>query len=243
MVLAKIPGVEIHNAKTKFLYFKGVRVYELPRISNYTYNITSSELILTEDRTVKCFYTARSIISKGIAQSTNESFIRSVLKMTKTDCLEAEFDYDWSVTPSPEFCDIVLKYNDTRVDFNFSAFKLVQKYRTLNTDPDIIPPDEFQYKTIEKAVAFCRLANFPIDDYPIHVSPFLGRRVMGLAHNDAIYLAEDAFKNGTKYIASTLIEEYLHLKHGFEDESRALQTYLFDTIADLIERHILKDVL
>jgi hypothetical protein len=37
-------------------------------------------------------------------------------------------------------------------------------------------------------------------------------------------------------VAGTLIEEYLHLKHGIVDETRQMQNFLIDTICSLGER-------
>jgi hypothetical protein len=36
-------------------------------------------------------------------------------------------------------------------------------------------------------------------------------------------------------VASTLIEEFLHLRHGWKDMSRELQTFLFDKLVSLGE--------
>jgi hypothetical protein len=40
---------------------------------------------------------------------------------------------------------------------------------------------------------------------------------------------------GTKTVAGTLIEEFIHLKHGLADESRDLQNFLLDRLVSLGE--------
>jgi hypothetical protein len=40
---------------------------------------------------------------------------------------------------------------------------------------------------------------------------------------------------GAKQAASTLIEEFLHLRHGWKDCTRELQTYLFERLVSLGE--------
>jgi hypothetical protein len=44
------------------------------------------------------------------------------------------------------------------------------------------------------------------------------------------------FHQGTKQVASALLEEHLHLAKGLPDESRAMQNFLFDLICSLGER-------
>jgi hypothetical protein len=60
--------------------------------------------------------------------------------------------------------------------------------------------------------------------------------MMGLAEDKTIYLSIDVFGMGTKYLASTLIEEYLHLHTGYGDMTRELQNHLFNDIVSLGER-------
>ena len=235
--------VELHPGRSKFLYYKGIRVYELPSPSIYTYNLTG-KIELTEDRTAKDFYNCKSTIGRSFAASTNPGIIREIIATEERQAFESDLDFNWDwIKPSDVFCEVVEYLNDKKIDFSHSAFKLVQKHRKLDTKPTIVEPDEHANKMIDKAVAFCNLLNFPVDEYPIKVSEFLGRRVHGQAADETIYISTEALKYGTKYVASTLIEEFLHLKHGFKDESRELQSYLFETIVDMGERHILKDVL
>ncbi|MDP9645853.1 hypothetical protein J2793_001286, partial [Paraburkholderia caledonica] len=40
---------------------------------------------------------------------------------------------------------------------------------------------------------------------------------------------------GTKQLASTLIEEYIHLRHGWKDMTRELQNFLFDKLVSVGE--------
>jgi hypothetical protein len=47
-------------------------------------------------------------------------------------------------------------------------------------------------------------------------------------HN-TIKITHLAFTMGTKQVVSTLLEEYIHLKHRYNDSSRAMQSFLFDS--------------
>jgi hypothetical protein len=41
---------------------------------------------------------------------------------------------------------------------------------------------------------------------------------------------------GTKTVAGTLIEEFIHLKHGLGDECRDMQNFLLDRLVSLGEQ-------
>ena len=56
------------------------------------------------------------------------------------------------------------------------------------------------------------------------------------ARDGQIWLSRRAFGNGTKYLASTLIEEHIHLAHGFGDCTRELQNLLFERLVHLGEQ-------
>ena len=63
----------------------------------------------------------------------------------------------------------------------------------------------------------------------------LGTDVLGLALDETIYLSHRAFTIGTKSVAGTIIEEFIHLKHGYHDCTRNMQNYLLDRMVSLGE--------
>jgi hypothetical protein len=77
---------------------------------------------------------------------------------------------------------------------------------------------------------------YDVDYYEIVVAESLGDNVLGLAENGRIYIACRVFEiGGAKQLASTLIEEFLHLRRGWKDCTRELQNYLFDKLVSLGE--------
>ena len=104
------------------------------------------------------------------------------------------------------------------------------------TEGDPYELNRVERMALEKAIKFCKALAFNVDDYPILVSEHLGDSVLGRAHNEKIYLSKRIFMMGTKQVAVTLIEEWLHLKHNLVDETYAMQNFLFDTIASLGEQ-------
>ncbi len=80
------------------------------------------------------------------------------------------------------------------------------------------------------------LAGFNANKHPRRFVKNLGMGTLALAQNGIVYVSEDAFLKGTKLLAHALIEETWHLEYGYEDETRAFQTFLSDNILTLIEK-------
>lgn len=79
---------------------------------------------------------------------------------------------------------------------------------------------------LKKAIEACNELQYAVN-YNIKVVEFDQQETMGCAHNNTIYIAGKTFDKGMKEVVLTLMEENEHLKTGYEDESRALQTHLF----------------
>ena len=63
----------------------------------------------------------------------------------------------------------------------------------------------------------------------------MGEGILGKAEQGKIYLSPQAFDQGTKILAGTLWEEYLHLTALFEDGTRNFQNYLINKCMSLAE--------
>jgi len=109
---------------------------------------------------------------------------------------------------------------------------------------NILPFDTIEEKMLVKARQFLSDMGYDPAKYPIKKA-HLGTEIHGLA--DGIYktilISPNAFSYGTKYICSTVFEEYLHLYYGFADCSRAMQNYLFERLATTMEKHYYKSPL
>ena len=91
-------------------------------------------------------------------------------------------------------------------------------------------------KRLQTAIKFCKTLGFHVDGYPIVVTEFLGDGVLGRAVAGTIYLSKRVFEQGTKMVAGTVLEEYLHLKFGVKDCTRQMQNMLVDAIISVGER-------
>lgn len=231
-----IDSIEVRDRPGADFYYRGVRVHRWAQEGLYTYNCRSTQQ-LTEDRTLKSDYSVRHDIALAFLSCTNARVLERVLTADKQS-LEGTLDFDgWSRTPSAEFLQTVGECVSMGVtDLNATAIKLWRKVTKKEIDPREVTLSAIQLQQLNRALDFCARIGFPIrGTYPIKIAESLGDGTLGLAYEGTIFIAERVFHQGTKQLASTLIEEYLHLRHKLEDESRELQTYLFDRVVSLGE--------
>lgn len=232
-----IGNIEVRRRPSAAYYYRGVRVMNQQRASKYTYNQTSP-LELTEDRTVKNPWSVQHQLAGSLLACEDEAFLYSVLT-SSTDTFEGSIDFDWSgVTPGQTFMKVMRDcVADRLTQVNLSALKKFNEFCKDLVQPREIALTRVQQASMEKALDFCARIGFQIRDaYPIKVVESLGEGCLGLAKDQTIYIAERVFHlGGAKQLASTLIEEYLHLRQGWHDLTRELQSFLFDKVVSLGE--------
>lgn len=233
--IAGVSGIEAHAGASNYVFYRGVRVGTLENPSVFTYNL-KSETSLTEDRTLRNIYDLYMKISQIIAGSPNADFVRRAITVGP-DHLESAM-HPYSNVPSPTFLSV---YADVRKDGGMLQLTPVANaiWRSIKGEsplPDPINLNPIQRQQLDRAIAFCLKAGWDVTAYPIVVIPHAPGNLLGLAENGKIILTLAAFDGGTKMIASTLYEEYLHLRLGFEDMSRSLQNHLFNQVVNLAER-------
>lgn len=230
-------SMEVRLRPSTAYFYRGVRVMDLQQ-TIYTYNDTQ-KIDLTEDRTVKYQWYVPERIAKALLVCEDEQMIRSVV-LAKQGYFEHDLDFlGRGIKPSEQFLKVVGELRtDKMCDINQSAVKVWSESTKEHTLPKEIVMTNVQKKQLEKALDFCSYIGFEVRTYPVRVVESLGTGVLGLADrtSNVIYLAERTFHlGGTKQVASALIEEYIHLKHGLNDMTRELQSYLFDKIVSMGE--------
>lgn len=233
--LAKAARMEIHHGQTTHLFYKGVRVSNTTPCM-YTYNALSG-MLLTEDRTLSNSYDFKGAVAKAILAEVEDAALIEKVLLSDEKFYEHDLDFEWSqTTASKTFLDVVGRLIEDRLtNVNESAVKAWRRITKNAVSPSAVELTAMQSKMMQKAIAFCHKLDFPVDSYQIIVVEELGRGALGLADEGRIFIAERVLHQGTKQLTATLIEEYLHLKHGYEDCSREMQTYLFDRIVSLGE--------
>jgi hypothetical protein len=90
-----------------------------------------------------------------------------------------------------------------------------------------------------KGLGFCDA----LDKYPIEVVNWLGEHVYGEARDGKILLTKQAFDSGTKKLAAIILEEFVHSHFNLYDESREMQSWLFERLVTMGEEHVTREPL
>ena len=224
--------LRIHPGKSNHVYYRGIRVHELQKPSRFTYNITAP-ITLTEDRTISGNWIIEYYIKKFVATCTDVDVLERIL-LAGDAYAEHRYGLD---TGKTEFMEIV-SHGIKNFDRNLNPQAAVA-VRALKFSDFVI--DETQGLNIVdssrlvKAVSFLKRAGYPVDEYKIVVSNFIGEGILGMAAEDTIFVSKKAFDMGTKMLAGTIFEEWCHLKHKFEDHTGSFQNFLVDNIMSQAE--------
>lgn len=224
----------IHSGSSTTAYYNGIAVFKsLRQRFLHTYNIQTS-LQLSEDRTAANYDIGRKICLALSTECQDKELLKSVLLATQ-DYVEHTFDWQWFQTPSECFLGVVRELRATRrALLNKSALTLCEPY--LEEDSyNSVSLTIVEQKMLDRAKAFLAIAGFNITEDIIFAESLGSQAVMGLAKDGKIFIAKACFGKGTKYLASTLLEEHLHITQSLSDCSRALQDWLFDKVVSLME--------
>lgn len=230
----------------KAIFYKDIKISEARAQTLYKYNLKEN-VYLTEDRTLKYQSQLNEILEKAIITSDDEIFIRTLLT-PESDNYENTLEFTESygyVEPSQTFINTVKTLVIQKPkDLNYKAIRWLNRRLGQSGQAEIVEPNEIEKKQIAKSINYLKAIGYQdITTYPIKLSPNLGHGIMGRALNGSIWISKEAFKNGTKYLCSTIYEEYVHLKYSYFDHSRELQTYLFDKVISMAEEFVIKEPL
>lgn len=236
----KLKNCEVYEGESRGVFYRGILVHRLPQaeVSKYTYNITAS-VDLTEDRTAKHAFMFPHMIAASILTADDESFLNGVLALDNK-FYEHHFDFKepvWGTKPAAAFLNVVEKLTQHaagRTSLSAQIAYKSAKRATLAPATTVLVGVESEILT--KAVAFCHTLGFPVDAYPIIVTDALGPNILGMAENERIYVSRLAFMQGTKRVAGTLIEEFIHLRYQYQDETYSMQNFLLDRLVSLGEQ-------
>lgn len=218
------------------VFYKGIRIHQADAPMMYTYNL-KGHVDLTEDRTLSYSYQLRDRVCAAIVESDDEEMIERMIA-PPLHSWEADLDFDIYQTPGETFrttCKRLIQQKPSNL--NDAAVKYYRKHTGDKPCLVTVTPTPVQEKAVARAVLFLRKMGYgsELDAMPIEYVEWLGEGVMGQAKLGRILLAKPIFDLGTKFIASTLLEEIVHNRTGFSDHTRELQTWLFDRIISMGE--------
>lgn len=234
-------GVEVHRGQSNHLYYRGILVAELEQTAEFTYNVTSPQ-ILTEDRTLKNLSNAIMAIRYAIVRMTDLDLLREWLQAAQGS-FENKLDLNWwSDPPSAEWLRVgQAVHNEIEQPCNVSLGGVLAKHTRLERQVKEVELTVPQQAMLERAKMVLKRVGYDVTVHPILVVDSLGTNILGRAADKRIYLSRQVFDMGTKMLAGTLLEEHLHLAYMFQDETRDLQNYLINQLMTMVENHVLRE--
>lgn len=234
--LVETPHVQVHGGASNNIFYRGIRVASFKEQLMYRYNITKY-MDLTEDRTIKYHFQIRDSIVDSVLSSNDEKYIESILTAPEGS-FESELDFtDNREIMSEEFRKVIASLRRRQPEkTNKKALDIFERTLQPEEKYEFYTPTEEETAALIKAIDFLAKLNISVDDYQIINIKSLGETTLAYVQSDKIYLSSRLYSMGTKQIASTLFEEWAHLKYGYQDCTRTMQTYLFDTVISLGER-------
>lgn len=229
---------DIHDGSAQCVYNKGVKALALNRPTTFTYNIVTP-MQLTEDRTIAYSFLAQEEIAQALCRCKDKQILRRALTAGE-GYLEYHLDYHHvHGKPTQEFLDTLRGLRQEGVKLP-TAMSVVLATHTDGPDITEAPITAIQADVIAHAINFLSAADFPVGKYPIKVASDLGHGIMGRADrsNKVIWLSSQCLMMGSNYIISTLFEEFVHLEHHYDDCTRSMQNFLFETLIHFMQRAV-----
>jgi len=227
--------IDIYRGESDVIYYRGVRVYSPARKCCTTINIKSATI--TEDRTLAYEHQVREAIAEAMLSPDIPLPLLEHLMLQSKDKYEenAWFDYQKAM-PNQRLVGLIHKYRKKGI-YVMPGLERYVLSKEPPRSPEITEPDSRQSQIISRASEFLGRIGYPVN-YPVSVSHDLGNGVLGMADRktDRIYLSSRVLTMGLKQVASTLLEESIHLAEGLNDNTYEMQSYLLDQIVTMGER-------
>lgn len=223
---------EVHEGVSRHVYYRGVRIHDTPRPMAYTYNLRE-KIELTEDRTAKNWYEVEMKLERGIGKLDNRQMLRHILTVGESYG-EHHMNVPKYGQPGPMFREIArelalgsaLENNANPAAVAMARASAIQDMQ----EGDGVTLTAVQERMMQKAILMLSGAGFNIGEFPVIVCDTLGPNIHGMAKDGRIFMSLLPFAKGTREVATTLLEEYAHLKSGASDCTREFQNWLFDRL-------------
>lgn len=227
-----VDGLEVHRGASKFLYYRGVRVAELPKASRFTLNYTMP-MVLTEDRTLASIYDATYKAGCRLPKIADPEFCKKIIDPA-WDGYETSMDFSDCYDPSEEMLDAIEAVKD-HAQLSNNTKNLLKNKRKRVADRSQAILSAAEREVTENALEPLVLLNCGLKMEDIQFVEFLGPNIMGLMEDGNIYISRACIAKGTEYLSSTYYEEWIHKTMGYADKSLGMQQFLFDKIFQLVK--------
>lgn len=227
-----LDGVEVHSKPSSYIYYRGVRVAKLPESCCFTYNITS-QMELTEDRTLKSLWALEYILETKLPTTQSERIAHALISGSKS--WDQNLNFTLCGAPSEVFMNVARRFrNDANVTQNVRRL-VEQGDQREGCWPEHIPTAD-EANVLREAFSILEYLECDLDMYEVLVTETLGPNVMGLYHKerDQIFVCREALRQGDRFAAIVLYEEWLHKRHKLQDNTRTMQTFLLNKLVSAV---------
>lgn len=214
-------------------FYQGIKVNKNVSGLRYRWNI-KKWIPLSEDRQADS-YVISQIMAKELAQRCEDEALLREIILAGGECAEGKLDWSWAYDPSEAFVKTVEGLIDGHLGKIPVGVIELCRGKIARRKPKAVPMTAVEAKMMQRALGFLAKLGHEVDQEIVVVDSLGSQWLAGLAADGVIFLPKAAFGKGTKFIASTLLEEHLHITKHLRDESRELQDWLFDRVVSLGE--------
>ena len=222
--IARFAGVEVYD-RPGIIYNQRVRVANDARL-RFSYNFTD-RMVLTEDRTLAGFYSVWCRLGAALlerdAPAAGPAHFARESERAQSAILSCIGDL------GPEALKAAARDN-APLQLKQQAAHQLQKAGIFEP----CPLSDRESRMFTKALDLVQeLESCTADEFQF-TQNIAGALGLYVPSSQQIWISRRAF-NGVADLAATLLEEVLHKRHGFEDETRSFQDYLLKRLVSMAE--------
>ena len=229
--LAANAFIEVYPGPSRYVYYRGVRAGVLPKEAAFRYNFLCP-MTLTEDRTFESQFTVEWKLAQLIPTLDHKGIHHTLL--AKGETWDGKLSFSQCGNPSDAFLEVARQlYSD--MSANAAARVMVDRDMQSRGEFPAASLNDHQHSALLDAFPYLLGMGCTLSPEDVDVVTSLGPSCMAIYHKekDRVFLAVSTLDCGLETVIATLYEEWLHKVHGYQDESRELQTFLFQRIAFL----------
>lgn len=204
-----IGGVDVHEGSSDTIFYRGIAVQQFQNKTRsiFTYNITT-EIDLTEDRTVKYDFEPKQKIGEAIAATDRVEFIETCLA-GGGDTFEGKIDFSYVYSKPAETFVTTARAMTAKKDskLNPSARTYVEKHEpekaaAVWTRVDLDSAEQAMWDDVN---VMMRVIGFDLDSWSFDFYERLGIGIYMEANGGRFMISRDAFENGRKDLMQILL--------------------------------------
>lgn len=224
------------TAHNHAVFYRQIRVNYVEEPTCFIYSVNQG-VELTEDRTVTNMSSYDAVVRNMWLACEDKALLQRLFAAPEGS-YEAQLNFMSYLCNEPcaSFVEALQDYYaEGRPLKNESLYQKLKSLRP-KAEPRQKDLTVSEQAIIDEAVELLRKGGYNIDAYPIIKTHFEDSSVWAQAENGKIMLSQTVIDLGGRDLASTLLEEFFHLRYSFQDCNRRFQTFLHEQIVRQLKR-------